>query len=579
MAKINGFLNKIRTAIKGNEVRGSLADGLEEINKETIITTEVTEQTKHRQGALEQQFDDQIKNMTLKDPSSAELVAAQTNTNTGKKFDTIGRRLDTESQATTSEFNDRGINVKWFGAVGDRIADDTFAIQAAYNSLAEGEKLVIPKGRYLVNGLVFDRDDIFVEMNGVFVQKGEYSGTCIQIGSKEKRVNKNNFAGVLRVEKGGLRWDEDNTGVKLLNLYESSIKVDITGFAKGLHLEAIDNLGTVYNDISIVRLHNNQHNIHFSLEDGGWVNENKFFGGRFSWGSNVVSLLPGETLEECFERTGACHIYIEDKTMNQNIFFSPSLEGFGGKFFYNNGQYNTIYSPRMEAPNKSAILFHFGLESIYNDVISPYGPATDVPGTPHANRQFINEGSRNKIYGRNMLDLPETRIKASNMKLRGNVKQSSEWGAENDGVMDVGSTNSSADKVYVGRDVQENETFSVDGNGNAEFKRNVKANRGGTFKNTNGGTSRALEVVNTNDLEIFGISNNGTIVAKARASADYRSNFFIGCAIKTTEGPPFGDSPKNHDGTDAIGVSVLNTAENKLYFHMGSGVWRGITLT
>ena len=39
MANISGILEKIRKAIYGKEVRGSLADGLEAINNETENTT------------------------------------------------------------------------------------------------------------------------------------------------------------------------------------------------------------------------------------------------------------------------------------------------------------------------------------------------------------------------------------------------------------------------------------------------------------------------------------------------------------------------------------------------------------
>jgi hypothetical protein len=54
------------------------------------------------------------------------------------------------SEKVKNEFDNRGVNVKWFGAKGDGIADDTAAIQNAINSLSSngGGKVIIPSGNY-----------------------------------------------------------------------------------------------------------------------------------------------------------------------------------------------------------------------------------------------------------------------------------------------------------------------------------------------------------------------------------------------------------------------------------------------
>lgn len=93
MANISSILRKIREAIYGQEVRGSLADGLEAVNNETIAATNLSNQTKERQNTLEVKFDEQIKNMTLEDPSSAEIVDARVKED-GTSFATIGKRLN-----------------------------------------------------------------------------------------------------------------------------------------------------------------------------------------------------------------------------------------------------------------------------------------------------------------------------------------------------------------------------------------------------------------------------------------------------------------------------------------------------
>ena len=93
MANISSILRKIREAIYGQEVRGSLADGLEAVNNETIAATNLSRRTEERQDLLDSKFDEQIKNMTLQDPSSAEIVAMRTNNN-GVTYETAGKRVD-----------------------------------------------------------------------------------------------------------------------------------------------------------------------------------------------------------------------------------------------------------------------------------------------------------------------------------------------------------------------------------------------------------------------------------------------------------------------------------------------------
>lgn len=46
-----------------------------------------------------------------------------------------------------NEFSDRGVNVKWFGAKGDGVADDSDAIQAAVDT---GSSVFVPAGTYLI---------------------------------------------------------------------------------------------------------------------------------------------------------------------------------------------------------------------------------------------------------------------------------------------------------------------------------------------------------------------------------------------------------------------------------------------
>src|SRR5690625_51679 len=127
MADIRHLLDKIRKAIYGKEVRGSLADGLEAVNNEVKDATEVAVNVEQRQDAVEQQFDDVLNEWTGDQPiSNEETIAARTNRNTGENWTTIGQRMDEENKKVTEQLAetmnylaDFGVNVNAYGAIGD----------------------------------------------------------------------------------------------------------------------------------------------------------------------------------------------------------------------------------------------------------------------------------------------------------------------------------------------------------------------------------------------------------------------------------------------------------------------------
>ncbi|RST57686.1 hypothetical protein D5F11_021745 [Siminovitchia terrae] len=155
MADISNELIQIKSAIYGKDVRGSIHDGIDKINRETEKTTGIAKDTERRQTSLEQQFDEQIQNMTLDDPSSAELVAARTNTVTGETLTTIGRRLDEEYEKFSSEItNISGVTGKTpydylslVSGLGTPDEDWTLAIQTLIDT---GRLHRLPPGRYRV---------------------------------------------------------------------------------------------------------------------------------------------------------------------------------------------------------------------------------------------------------------------------------------------------------------------------------------------------------------------------------------------------------------------------------------------
>jgi hypothetical protein len=89
------------------------------------------------------------------------------------------------------------VSVKDFGAVGDGVADDTVAIQAAIDAVGSRGKLYIPKGTYKISGtlkIYGTYIGIHIYSDGVFQYTG--SGTCIEFGDSGNRLWEGKFFGL-----------------------------------------------------------------------------------------------------------------------------------------------------------------------------------------------------------------------------------------------------------------------------------------------------------------------------------------------------------------------------------------------
>lgn len=106
MADIKHLLDKIRTAIYGKEVRGSLADGLQAVNDESEDAKEISVNVEQRQDAVEEQFDDVLSEWSDdREVDNAETIAARTNRETGNNYKTLGNRLDDENKKVTQQLS------------------------------------------------------------------------------------------------------------------------------------------------------------------------------------------------------------------------------------------------------------------------------------------------------------------------------------------------------------------------------------------------------------------------------------------------------------------------------------------
>ena len=136
MANIQNELNNIKNATFGKEVRGSIHDGIDAINKEVESTTS-------RQVDLESTFDQLVIN---EGNSNAEIVDARVKAD-GTSYSKLGDRLD----SVDSQLEHVAIEVSKYGA-SPLLEDNSIYIQKALNET--GIVMITEPGIYNTSGLV-----------------------------------------------------------------------------------------------------------------------------------------------------------------------------------------------------------------------------------------------------------------------------------------------------------------------------------------------------------------------------------------------------------------------------------------
>ncbi|PGK42344.1 hypothetical protein CN907_09540 [Bacillus anthracis] len=173
MAIISGYINKIRNAIFGKEVRGLLADGLEAVNKETEAATTLSNQTKTRQENLEKRWDLVVSETT----DGAEVIEMRVDTE-GVAHGSAKGRIDSDYQKNATKImnleektNDKFVETERdISALTDinpdisYIGTDIEKIQAAINDCLKSngaKKLVLTRIFDLTGGTIkINRGDI-----------------------------------------------------------------------------------------------------------------------------------------------------------------------------------------------------------------------------------------------------------------------------------------------------------------------------------------------------------------------------------------------------------------------------------
>ena len=257
------------------------------------------------------------------------------------------------------------IDVRAYGVIGDGVADDTSALQAAFSALAAGGKIVIPEGTYNFNDtLTIAVDDINIDCRGTLNWTKVAAGTAIMIGDADPSYR---ITGNIKVYNTNAdNWATVSTGVMIQNCNECNIRIDkAENFRVGVYMHGLSN-GCAYNQITLGRIVDNQFGLYLNADATGWVNENIFYGGRFTH------------FQAHTDFTGSRHVMIVDCTnpVDNNRFICPSFESAAGRhpshYFYCNGTSNYLLFPRNEG-TPTVIPFYISAAGINNVIKGGYG--------------------------------------------------------------------------------------------------------------------------------------------------------------------------------------------------------------
>jgi hypothetical protein len=240
---------------------------------------------------------------------------------------------------------------QWWGAVGDYSTDCHLSFESCATACATGSIVMnIPVGRYKTTATISIPANVPITQEGTIYYSGSAEEPCLVIGTMN---------GINIVTLDGLRvaritqsdWtDESNIGIRIYNIYNSRIAIDrADNFTIGVQLTGYGttNRGFGYNNVYLGLLGYNK--IGLDLNPGamgsdGWVNENIFYNGRFSCGTENPSLA-----RYGLRITGGGSIHYCDN----NDFRKPSFELLGNTdgacINIIDGFYNIIRSARYES--------------------------------------------------------------------------------------------------------------------------------------------------------------------------------------------------------------------------------------
>lgn len=220
MANIKTHLDKIKNALFGQEVRGSIHDGIDAINKEVEGTTE-------KQNKLGEQF----KNLVINEGNSNAEVAASRGSH-----DWLPDRLDNFD----SQLEQIAVNPLLFGAIGDGVTDDTEAIIRTISFLKSngGGTLLISKNHRVKYNKIELCDNLIIKSNNkseIISYTNNFNDVIEENIDNYKHYHIFKGCNLNNITIEGLVLNQTNDDI-------SSVIIQGDKLTKALHLENINNL-------------------------------------------------------------------------------------------------------------------------------------------------------------------------------------------------------------------------------------------------------------------------------------------------------------------------------------------------
>ena len=259
---------------------------------------------------------------------------------------------------------------EWWGAVGDGVADDTAALQAAadfcFKSNSESLMLKTLRKTYRITSTLQIR--CHADMSLSRINSDATFSPSIKIGSDNEATHRLYFKGpslINTTKKTGFGWGTTEVpypeaiGIQAINLYECDFtNTHVRNFCIGLQIAAMGR-GNSYNTYRLGTLANNQKNLQIKpLNYNSWCNENYFEGGRLSFYSSETDNTNTRQIEILSDGTVS--------TSNGNTFVRVSLESdFCEYKVFLNASCNTFIGCRWEGASTNVAFY--GSEGRYAD--------------------------------------------------------------------------------------------------------------------------------------------------------------------------------------------------------------------
>lgn len=318
----------------------------------------------------------------------SELVSARRPEGETDSYSSLGERLDNQIGLNTdfrlveknlsfmkrvsNEFTERAVNIKWYGAKGDKTTDDTQAFKDAIATLDHGDTLFIPKGSYLLTETLVINKAITMICDGTLYLNHDQLGLDFYPVNVYGEFNPKEDKGHHLTLK--LKIDRNTThmmtttavGVQIQNCFNGEFYLDdIRNNYTGVVFKA-SKLGNRYSAVTycriyIVTLKNYQENLkHIALENG-YITQNQHYGGSFQMDAN----LSPDTAHVLLLNRGT-------SVINENVFFGCAFEGHTKKGIVaekmNSGSFINC---RFEMPDATH-LFHFSKECRMNEFVNSH---------------------------------------------------------------------------------------------------------------------------------------------------------------------------------------------------------------